>query len=117
MSVDINNTFEYGEKVRGELRRARRRLNRFKQRKIDFLCMIDEFCLPNQEKKNRTNKLSTLYKKEYQNIFGFNQSNTSTDFLFNNASNPNYKNIDLYKVYKKGFNEKFDPKELFLFLY
>lgn len=117
LSVDINNTSEYGEKVRGELRRARRRLNRFKQRKIDFLCMIDEFCLPNQEKKNITNKLSTLHKKEYQNIFGFNQSNTSTDFLFNNASNQNYKSIDLYKVYKKGFNEKLDPKELFLFLY
>lgn len=118
LSTDSNkNTTEYGEKVRGELRRARRRLNRFKQRKIDFLCMIDEFCLPNQEKKARTNKLSILHKKEYQNIFGFNQSNTSTDFLFNNASNSSYKNIDLYEVYKKGFNEKLDPKELFLFLY
>lgn len=116
LSVDNKNT-EYGEKVRGNLRRARRRLNRFKQRKIDFLCMIDEFCLPNQEKKARTNKLSTLHKKEYQNIFEFNQSNTSTNFLFNNSSNSNYKNIDLYEIYKKGFNEKLEPKELFLFLY
>ncbi len=116
LSVNNENT-KYGESIRGKFRRTRRRLNRFKQRKIDFLCMIDEFCLPNQDKKAKTNKLSSLYKKEYQDIFGFNQTNTSTEFLFNNASNSNYRNIDLYKVYKKGFSEKLDPKELFLFLY
>ena len=102
----------YGEGVRGEKRRARRALNRKKQRRLDFLNTIDENCYNNQIKKKNKGKLSSLYNPEYQKIFGFTESESATDFLSNNAHKYNF-----YEIYHKGFQTELDPKELFLFLY
>ena len=103
---------KYGEGTRGEKRRARRNLSRKKQRKLDFLNMIDQFAYNNQVKLKSTGKLSSLYKNEYQNIFKFNENESATDFLFYQAHK-----YDFYKIYQKGFETELTPKELFLFLY
>ena len=65
---------KYGEGTRGEKRRARRNLSRKKQRKLDFLNMIDQFAYNNQVKLKSTGKLSSLYKSKYQDIFNFNEN-------------------------------------------
>ena len=103
---------KYGEGIRGEKRRARRIGNRKKQRKLDFLNMIDQFCYNNQIKLKAINKISSLYKSEYQKIFGFNETESATDFLFHKAHQ-----YDFYKIYREGFERELSPKELFLFLY
>ena len=103
---------KYGEGTRGQQRRARRNLSRKKQRKLDFLNMIDQFSYNNQVKLKNIGKLSSLYKSEYQNIFKFNENESATDFLFNQAHK-----FDFYKIYQKGFETELKPKELFLFLY
>ena len=109
---DDEKSKKYGEGTRGEKRRARRNLSRKKQRKLDFLNMIDQFAYNNQVKLKSTGKLSSLYKSEYQDIFNFNENESATDFLFHQAHK-----YDFYKIYQKGFETELKPKELFLFLY
>lgn len=109
---DPKDNQKYGEGTRGQQRRARRNLSRKKQRKLDFLNMIDQFSYNNQVKLKNIGKLSSLYKSEYQNIFKFNENESATDFLFNQAHK-----FDFYKIYQKGFETELKPKELFLFLY
>ena len=109
---DPKDNNKYGEGTRGEKRRARRNLSRKKQRKLDFLNMIDQFAYNNQVKLKSTGKLSSLYKSKYQDIFNFNENESATDFLFNQAHK-----YDFYKIYQKGFETELTPKELFLFLY
>ena len=109
---DPKDNKKYGEGTRGEQRRARRNLSRKKQRKLDFLNMIDQFSYNNQIKLKTINKISSLYKPEYQKIFGFNKTESATDFLFRKAHQ-----YDFYKIYRKGFEKELNPKELFLFLY
>ena len=109
---DPKDNQKYGEGTRGQQRRARRNSSRKKQRKLDFLNMIDQFSYNNQVKLKNIGKLSSLYKSEYQEIFHFNESESATDFLFNQAHK-----YDFYKIYQKGFETELKPKELFLFLY
>ena len=108
-----NDKNKYGERTRGEYRRKRRNLRRRKQRKIDFLNMIDKFCFTNQQKFKKIGKLSSFYKEKYQNIFKFNSNESASDFL----SNINENKYDVWKIYREGFERELSPKELFLFLY
>ena len=103
---------EYGEGIRGQKRRARRTWNRKKQRKLDFLNMIDKNSHNNKIKKKNKDKFSSFYKDKYQKIFGFNEAESVTDFLSHKAHQ-----YDFYKIYREGFERELNPKELFLFLY
>ncbi len=107
-----NKNKKYGEGTRGQIRRTRRMLNRKKQRKIDFLNMIDLYNDNHQLKIKETQKPSSLYNEKYQSIFGFTKDNSSTNFLFNEA-----KKYDIYKIWRNGLEKEISPKELFLFLY
>ncbi|WP_022935210.1 type II CRISPR RNA-guided endonuclease Cas9 [Mesomycoplasma moatsii] len=109
---DPQNNKKYGEGIRGSYRRIRRMNNRKKQRKIDFLNMIDLYNDNHQNKINSIGKESKFYKAHYQNIFGFTKEYSSSDFLFKDA-----KKYNVYQIWKKGLEKEINPKELFVFLY
>ena len=111
LSTSADNN-KYPEGKRGVQRRERRNKNRKKQRKLDFINMIDQFSFNNQAKLKSINKLSSLYKNKYQSIFKFTKKESASDFLFKQAHK-----YDLYEIYNKAFRGKINPKELFLFLY
>lgn len=110
--TDPKTNTKYGEGTRGVKRRTRRSLARRRQRKLDFLNMIDQYNDNNQYKLLKTGKLSSLYNKEYQSLFGFTKENSSTSFLLNEINK-----YDVYKIWKDGFDRELNPKELFTFLY
>ncbi len=110
--TDPKTNTKYGEGIRGLTRRTRRTLSRRRQRKLDFLNMIDQYNDNNQYKLLKTGKLSKLFKNEYQAIFGFTKEYSSTSFLLNDINK-----YDVYKIWKEGFDRELNPKELFAFLY
>lgn len=105
----------YGATNRGTARRTRRIYRRKKQRKIDFINMIDKFSYDNQLKIKEKGTYSKFYNESYQEIFGFNESFNSSDFLANEAHK--YNLYDIYERAAKGESFKNNPRELFVLLY
>lgn len=90
----VNTPGGYGEGLRGEQRRARRTIRRRKQRRIDFIRLINDYIINN---KKITGK--------YSNIFNF------------KADEVKKLSYPIYELSVKGLEQELDPQELFKVLY
>ncbi len=84
----------YGAASRGEYRRTRRTIQRRKQRRIDFVRLINDYKVNDVDK-----------RAKYSNIF---------NFVAKEEKNISY---PIYELAVKGLEEELTPKELFKVLY
>jgi len=91
----------YGEGARGDKRRQRRTIQRRKQRRLDFISLINDTEIKSGKRKGEIRKANP----EYKAIFNFNAD------VEKNVSYP------IYELAVKGLTSELTPKELFKVLY
>ncbi len=91
----------YGEGARGDKRRQRRTISRRKQRRLDFISLINDTEIKSGKRKGEIRKANP----EYKVIFNFNAN------VEKNVAYP------IYELAVKGLTTELTPKELFKVLY
>ncbi len=91
----------YGQGARGEKRRQRRTIQRRKQRRLDFISLINDTEIKSGNKKAEIRKANPKYKE----IFNFDAN------IEKNISYP------IYELAVKGLTSELTPQELFKVLY